>query len=818
MPNDVCLEDPSCAQFRGPAAPIAEARPITVTVRDKDIVGLEALIPRKVEIRGVALTEDGAALPNFVLSFIRKGGSGFPQHNGSTTVTFGESPKRSSSFLGVPSLPETPAIDGTFHVTLQEGDYQLRSANLPEGYYFKTLTAGLADLLRSALKISETDTQLRIVAVLARSSARVNVSGLLRSPAGSPLPAVISLVDINESTHASPIQPDGKFSVSRVPPGIHAVRLDLASGLNFYAGFVNVAETDRTGLEIAAPPLRQLAGRASLRGEGPLPTFTLIVSSGLDEDVKGLVDLTSPFGMAQFLMREGPSLPWAAALTVAPLPDGTFRLALPEGAYQVSVALKGMGGKVAIPGLQPEYHLDSLTFGSTDLLTEQMKVTRDSGELKVTLTPPLALSFNVVGQITGHAAAQGEARIELVSGSRGSRPPLEAPVAADGTFEFVKVPPGRYFARIAAMPGITVAFPVLVVDRDVRVSMAIPPPQEFQGRVVIARNERIELPRRLKFQFMGEQSQVEVVVDLARDATFRGRIPEGDFEFHQVTPLTEEFSPEQLMVVEMSGPDIPELQVVMARPSVAFGAPTTSGPVSLSGSVTGVSGPGAHVRLEGVALPVRRDAPIDDGRFKFAELPTGIYLVSIMQDGKATAASPSAIAVGASVKAGREIEIRPADNREHPVEASTGVVATQMLKASRMQLEMLRAMQFGIESKPLEGSPFASPTSVSAEESAAVANLQTITGAEVNFYSTNSGNFGEIPQLIAAGLLDNRFNTVLFGYSYLIVGSRGDYVAAAIPADLQSGRNVFFSTPDGVVRFTASKQSAPPGKAGQPVQ
>jgi hypothetical protein len=99
-----------------------------------------------------------------------------------------------------------------------------------------------------------------------------------------------------------------------------------------------------------------------------------------------------------------------------------------------------------------------------------------------------------------------------------------------------------------------------------------------------------------------------------------------------------------------------------------------------------------------------------------------------------------------------------------------------------------------------------------------VANLRTINTAEVTFLSTSGGNYGEIPHLVAAGLLDNRFNTSISGYSYLIVAGGGDYVAAAIPADLQNGKNIFFSTPDGVVRFTASKQWAPPGQAGKPVQ
>jgi hypothetical protein len=76
----------------------------------------------------------------------------------------------------------------------------------------------------------------------------------------------------------------------------------------------------------------------------------------------------------------------------------------------------------------------------------------------------------------------------------------------------------------------------------------------------------------------------------------------------------------------------------------------------------------------------------------------------------------------------------------------------------------------------------------------------------------------EIPHLIAAGLLDSRFNGAVFGYTYLIVANGGDYVAAAVPVNLQGEKHVFFSTPDGVVRFTVAKRWAPAGLAGQPVQ
>ena len=44
-----------------------------------------------------------------------------------------------------------------------------------------------------------------------------------------------------------------------------------------------------------------------------------------------------------------------------------------------------------------------------------------------------------------------------------------------------------------------------------------------------------------------------------------------------------------------------------------------------------------------------------------------------------------------------------------------------------------------------------------AQESSAVAQVRTINTAEVTYLSSNQGAYGSIPELITAGLLDNRF-------------------------------------------------------------
>src|SRR5262249_48844741 len=68
-----------------------------------------------------------------------------------------------------------------------------------------------------------------------------------------------------------------------------------------------------------------------------------------------------------------------------------------------------------------------------------------------------------------------------------------------------------------------------------------------------------------------------------------------------------------------------------------------------------------------------------------------------------------------------------------------------------------------------------------ANESSAVANLRTINTAEVTYLSSAGGNYGSMPQLITAGLLDTRFTpgSPVSGYNFDVQASGSDYTAAA---------------------------------------
>ena len=91
-----------------------------------------------------------------------------------------------------------------------------------------------------------------------------------------------------------------------------------------------------------------------------------------------------------------------------------------------------------------------------------------------------------------------------------------------------------------------------------------------------------------------------------------------------------------------------------------------------------------------------------------------------------------------------------------------------------------------------------------AQESSAVSNIRTVNTAEVTYLSSNGGNYGSIPELITAGLLDSRFATSVSGYVFAVTASSSDYTATATPTSANAGRYAYFSLPDAVVRYSTT--------------
>jgi prepilin-type N-terminal cleavage/methylation domain-containing protein len=101
-----------------------------------------------------------------------------------------------------------------------------------------------------------------------------------------------------------------------------------------------------------------------------------------------------------------------------------------------------------------------------------------------------------------------------------------------------------------------------------------------------------------------------------------------------------------------------------------------------------------------------------------------------------------------------------------------------------------------------------------ANESGAVANLRTVNTAEVTYMSGNAGLYGEIDDLIADGLLDERFTGTVGGYEYDITldATKTSYSVLAEALSDNTGRFDYYTGPDGVVRYSSGDN------IGSPVQ
>jgi hypothetical protein len=187
-----------------------------------------------------------------------------------------------------------------------------------------------------------------------------------------------------------------------------------------------VSDQDVSGLEFVRPPVHEVSGRIVVR-KGPLPRSFLAFSTPQD---------------------------FVGATVNA---DGTFTTRLHSARHQVELG-----------GLPVGYGIESVRLGSTELMTDGLVVgNADVSGLVITVRPPQSLPA-LKGRIAAPAGSLGSARVEITGPVIGT---LEAPVAADGSFEFAALPKGLYRLRVPQLPQIAPRN-VVVDDRGADVQLA----------------------------------------------------------------------------------------------------------------------------------------------------------------------------------------------------------------------------------------------------------------------------------------------------------------------------------------------------------
>jgi hypothetical protein len=624
------------------------------------------------------------------------------------------------------------------------------------------------------------------------TSSGVQVSGHVRmdgAPGPSSIKSVLLLGRAVDRLVEVPLEADGLFHLDKVMPGVYQARVTLSSNLAAPLISVTVPDKDIHDVEIIVPPEVDVVGRVAVDGYGPPPKFSLLLvgdgATGWSAAKPGQLPSISTDALFSLRFGAGDGTQ-AVQLNVTALPDGSFKMRLPEGGYRVA----------AVPGGVPfpaAYFVRSISYGSADLLQEPMTVSASKySELQIGFGTTTANPWaRVSGRVKGFDPAKGPLRVALEGRTTAA---IETPVNPDGSFEFLRTLQGTtYTARLVPANDAATSPAITVADKDVE-GIEINIPVEREVRIVPAADDGAPIPG-FVMAFAGTGSRVTVIVKPDRDGAFKAKLPADErrvsisgFPISYIVKSAVYGATNLLTEPMKIGDDSTEIKVQFALdPAVPFG--------SLRGHVVGVDGQHDSVQLvlnDVTAFSSFETSIGADGSFAFSKIPQGTYVPMLSGAQVSGLLSPATIVVAGSDPFDVEISVPKQNSAERsaPADDGTAGVAVSNLGGSRE----------------------------AANESAAVAQLRTINTALVTYLSSNGGRYGNISDLIKAGLLDNRFGGVISGFSYSIINAGVSYAAAAIPVSTGSARYGYYAMADAVIRYSTLDMLAPPREAGNPVQ
>lgn len=315
-----------------------QAQTTNIVVADKDISGVEVVIPLTVSVTGTLVVENGGLRPRFGLSF--------------------------TPFKGGVNAPGTAMLtNGTFTTQVPEGEYRVTWSQIPAGYYMKAIASGSVDLLAGPLVVAAGTSVSPITVTLgvANPVPWVKVSGRVVNPLPtSTIPVRLTMIGGSALEPLDvAINPDGSFEFPRVLPGSYTARITPAMPIPPIPLFVT--NKDLTGVEVAIPAMKEITGHVVVEGLGQLaPRLNFILADSRNSSSASAIG----FGM----------------------PDGSFGVTLPEGDRRLTLNVPG-------------YTVKSLTYGTVDVLRNPLlKIAgTDSAEFNVVLSPTAAVTGIGVG-------------------------------------------------------------------------------------------------------------------------------------------------------------------------------------------------------------------------------------------------------------------------------------------------------------------------------------------------------------------------------------------------------------------------------------
>jgi hypothetical protein len=351
-----------------------------------------------------------------------------------------------------------------FSISTLEGTQSLAPGGLPQGYRVKSFTYGNVDVTAGPLNIAVTDTaELRLVLESARP---VRVRGLVvdlekLGIASESLRVALRSPNFVDGPEAV-VGKDGRFEFPEVMPGMYTPTFQGFKAPQTRELLIVDGE-DIDSLEVEAPDRKEVEGRVMIQGDAPVPRFKLVWRR-FDKWAAEIEEAAQKSGIQISL---GPD--WSSdTLDIDPQPDGTFKLSLFEGVYEIWILLPA-GYKLAVD----ESRMTVRHAGPTVLRVQVETWGRP---------------VNVIGHVDGldrASFALPDATVSLTT----SRHAVVSTSTLDknGAFAFPNVFPGTYALRLNA-PGLPndICAPVTVKEDDpTNAAIAVPLPGVHQDSLQI---------------------------------------------------------------------------------------------------------------------------------------------------------------------------------------------------------------------------------------------------------------------------------------------------------------------------------------------
>jgi len=400
-------------------------QPLSVVVGDQNIAGLEFIVIPTVTVTGNIAIEGNGPRPRIQLQLAPFRGT--------------------SQTTGMSTQP-----DGTFRAIVPEGDYRVSWSNLPVGHEIKSITAGSVDLLSTALKVSADAPPEPIKILLAvDGNPWVKVSGRVTNLGSN---RTLTLTGPNVDQIQVTLNPDGTFEIPQALPGTYQVRPNLTA---------------------TTPPLVFQSGSVVIPSQD---TTNLVISLPLTRDVPGIVVNNSGAGMQGRLSmsysQTSGTGSTSGSRTIGTQADGKFSLEVPDGS-DVRLTL-------SVPG----YTVKSATYGTTDLMRENMRVTaKDTAEIRVVLDTTSSIMPG--GGVNGGGGVLGGIVTSTLSAGAAPPPPPPPPppalTVASSTAEINRI--SEAVAKPNLVSSAPPSYPALAMAARVQGTVVLQVEISTEGRV-----------------------------------------------------------------------------------------------------------------------------------------------------------------------------------------------------------------------------------------------------------------------------------------------------------------------------------------------